>query len=127
MLRKWQNALRDARANFSSPLGKEPAPFSGLQMVLSNERGFAFFKGPFLSETLCHLLLLPSTLQRKLGSSFNESQLDLQQLEKCELCLTLGALLPSPDLTLTQGWYNSFFLHLVKGLPLCGTGWCPPL
>lgn len=60
MRRQWQDAPRDPRANFSSPLGEEPAPFSGLQMVLSNKRGLAFFKGPFLSETLCYLLLLPS-------------------------------------------------------------------
>lgn len=55
---KWQASWRDPRANFSSPLREEPAPFSGLQIVLSNKRGFAFFKGPLLSETV---LPTPST------------------------------------------------------------------
>lgn len=86
-------------------LGKEPAPFSGLQILLANNRVFAFFKSFFLSENLLPILLqnatgllLPSTSQREVSSRFNESRKALHQLEGSEFLHSVTtASLPRPD------------------------------
>ena len=113
-------------------LGKDPAPFSGLQILPPNNSVFAFFKGCSLSETLIPILLqnatgllLPSTLQREVSSCFTESQRALHQLEDGEFLHSVTtASLPRTDTKLRHGL--TFFLAYTwwNGLSMHVTGWC---